>query len=169
MFHLPEIVRIPALVGGLAVFALALTACSSQESKVGGMLNLETNMTLTLQADANINPDHQDESSPVFIRLYELKSRNAFDGADFIELYERDKAVLGDTFVQRRKLSRIAPGESREHDLVLDNNTRYVGLVAEFFQYQDAAYKVIFPVTAKNVFRDDVRVRISGNQISVVN
>lgn len=153
----------------LCVSLVALVACSSNESKVGGMLNLKTDITLKIDADPELNPDHQGESAPVFLRLYELKSDEAFASADFIELYERDKETLGDSFVQRRKLSRIAPGEKREHEMVLDSNTRYIGVLGEFFQYGDAAYKVVVPVTAKNVFRDSIRLRISGNQISVVN
>lgn len=160
--------RLPVLFLVLGLYLLIVAGCSSRESKVGGMLNLKTDITLKIESAPNLNPDHQGESAPVFIRFYELNSDEAFAGADFIELYERDKSVLGDSFVQRRKLPRIAPGESREHEMVLDANTRYVGLLAEFFQYDGATYKVVVPVTAKNVFRDSIRVRISDNQISVV-
>lgn len=153
----------------LGLCFLGLSACSSQESKVGSMMNLKTDIALRIDSGLSINPDHQGEASPVFIRLYELTSDEAFAGADFIELYERDKAALGDTFVQRRKLPRIAPGEIQRHELVLGSATQYVAIFAEFFQYQDATYKVVVPITSKNVFRNSIHLRISGNQISVVN
>lgn len=148
---------------------LGLVACSSHESKVGGMLNLNTDITLRVAAGADINPDHQNDPAPVFLRLYELSSDQAFKSADFIELYEREASALGDTLIQRRQLPGVAPNETREHQMVLDNNTRYIGILAEFFQYENAAYKIVVPITAKNVFRDSIRLRISGNQISVVN
>ncbi len=153
----------------LAIVTLTLAGCSSRESKVGGMLNLQTDLTLTLEAAQAINPDVQDSPSPVFLRVYELSSKEAFAQADFIELYERDKSALGDTLVQRRELPRLVPGESRSHKLVLDSSTRYVGVLAEFFQFEDSVYKVVVPVTARNVFRDTLEVRVSGNQLSVVN
>lgn len=153
----------------LALVALTLSGCASRESKVGGMLNLQTDLTLTLAAAQSINPDVQGSPSPVFLRVYELSSKEAFEQADFIELYERDESALGDTLVQRRELPRLVPGETRSQKLVLDSGTRYVGVLAEFFQFEDSVYKVVVPVTASNVFRDTLKVRVSGNQLSVVN
>lgn len=151
----------------LLLCVATLSACSSQESRVGRMLNLNTNFTLTVEATPDINPNSRDESSPVFLRLYELKSDEAFAGADFIDLYERHDATLGKSLVAHRQLPRIAPDEVRDYEMVLDGETRYVGLLAEFYQYENATYKVVIPVTAKNVFRDKVRLRISDNTISV--
>lgn len=149
----------------LSVF---LVACSSQESRVGRMLNLNTDFILTVEAAAQINPSSQDEAAPVFLRLYELSSDEAFEEADFIDLYEREKAVLGDSLIKFRQLPRVAPNEVRDYEMVLNSETRFVGILAEFYQYEDASYKIVVPVTSKNVFRDRLRVRISGNDISLV-
>lgn len=145
-----------------------LTACSSQESRVGRMLNLNTDFTLSVEAAADINPSNRDEAAPVFLRLYELSSDEAFENADFIDLYEREKSVLGDSLVKYRQLPRVAPNEVRDYELVLSSETRYVGILAEFYQYEDASYKIVVPVTARNVFRDRLRIKISGNDISLV-
>ncbi|WP_111642401.1 type VI secretion system lipoprotein TssJ [Marinimicrobium alkaliphilum] len=155
--------RILVLLG-----ALMLVGCSSQESRVGRVFNLNTDFTLSVSAAEDINPNTRDEPAPVFIRLYELRSPDAFARADFIELYERDQNVLGDSLVNRRQLSRVAPTELREYEMVLDRETRYVGILAEFYQYDDATYKLVVPVTAKNVFRDRLWIRISGNTITQV-
>lgn len=152
----------------LVISVSILTGCSSQESRVGRMLNLNTDFTLTVEAAPDINPSSHDRASPVFLRLYELTKEEAFAGADFIDLYERADSALGSSLVAQRQLPRIAPNEVRDYELVLDSDTRYVGLLAEFYQYENAAYKVVVPVTSKNVFRDRLRVRISGNQLSVV-
>ena len=146
-----------------------LTACANQESRVGGMLKLQTDVRLSIDARADINPDHSNEPAPVVLRFYELTAEQAFADADFVRLYERDSAVLGDTLVRRRQLPGVVPGEIRDHELVLEANTRYVGIMAEFYQYQRAAYKVVIPVTARNVFRDVIKLQISGNQLSVLN
>lgn len=147
----------------LAAFALA--ACSSMNTRVGSMLSMDTNLEVTFEVHEQINPDQNHRSSPVYIRLYELKSSTAFERADFLELYENDAAVLGGDMVARQELSRIVPGESRTDKFVIDPNARYVGLVAEFYQYQNARYKVVFPVTQTNVVRDSVRVEISDNNL----
>jgi type VI secretion system protein VasD len=38
-------------------------------------------------------------------------------------------------------------------------------LFAEFFEYKNSRFKVIFPVTSKNVIRNTVRIDVTGNQL----
>lgn len=142
--------------------------CSSGSSKVGGVLGLDTNLKLTVNAASDINPDEKDKPSPLFIRLYELKSPQLFEKADFIAMYERDEEVLGADFIAKQELTRFVPGTERTESLVLSKETRYVGLYAEFFDYGNSQYKIVFPVTANNVFRNKVEVRVSGNKLVLV-
>lgn len=153
------------IVAGLAV--AAVSGCSSVNSKVGGMLGFETDLTLKLIAEADINPDDKNRPSPLFIRLYELKSTRQFERANFIDLYERDKEVLGADMVAKQTLKRLQPGDTRKDKLVLNRETRYVGLVAEFLQYQKAKFKVVIPVSSENVIASSSVVRITGNVINV--
>lgn len=152
----------------ISVALLLVGACTSNESKVGGMLGLNTNLKLEFKVADNINPDEKRTPSPVYLRFYELKSDKQFNKTDFLELYERDTESLGDDLVSKQELKRIAPGEAREEKFVLDKETRYVALFAEFFQYKDAKYKVVFPVTSSNIFDDRVLIEISGNTLSLV-
>ncbi len=154
-------------IGLVFVLLTLLAACSSMNSKVGGMLNLDTDLKLEFIVDSNINPDDNANPSPLFVRMYELKSRQKFDKADFIDLFERDKAVLGDSLIARHKLRRFAPGESREETLLLDANTRYIGLYAEFLQYKNSKFSVVIPVEPHNVIRNSAVVRIVENTIRV--
>ncbi len=147
----------------------SVAGCTTQESRVGGMLKLQTDVKLIVSASHDINPDSAGVPAPVVLRLYELTTDQAFESADFIRLYEQDSAALGDSLIRRRQLSGVVPGEQVEQQLVLDASTRYIGLLAEFYQYESAAYKVIVPITARNVFKDVIKVQLSGNQLSVIN
>jgi len=138
-------------------------------TKIGGMLNLDTDLNLHFRADASINPDDNGAPSPLYIRMYELKSDKQFKNADFIDIYEHDKQVLGADMLAKQRLKRIIPGEKREKDYVLNPKTRYVGLFAEFQHYRNATYKVIIPVEPTNVIASSSRVHISGNTISATN
>lgn len=153
------------LVGGMLVFTLA--ACSTLNTKVGGLLNLDTDLKLTFAADADINPDDNKRPAPLFVRMYELKSDKQFNKANFIDLYERDKEVLGADMITKQRLKRLTPGEARDDEYVLDSQTRFVGLFAEFSQYKDASFKVIIPVSPTNVIASSAVVAISGNRVSV--
>ena len=60
------------------------------------------------------------------------------------------------------------PGDKRESNLVLNPATRFVALYAEFLQYQNANYKVIFPVTPGNIVGNRISVKITGNHIVLI-
>jgi type VI secretion system protein VasD len=157
---------------GLACVLILLGAtvsCSTMNTKIGGMLNLDTDLDLTFKTDSNINPDENDTPSPLYIRMYELKSDKSFKNADFIDLYERDKEVLGADMLAKQRLKRLIPGEKREKDFVLNPQTHYVGLYAEFQKYKDSTFKVIIPVEPTNVIASSSVVHVSGNTISATN
>lgn len=154
------------LVVSLAV--VSAIACSSSKSRVGSAFNFDTDLKLTFVVDADINPDDNKSPSPVFIRMYELKSPTLFDKADFIDIYERDKEVLGGDFINKQSLKPLKPNEGRMERFVLQSGTRYVALYAEFSQYPGSVYKVIFPVTENNVIRNKATIKITGTRMTLV-
>lgn len=152
----------------IATFLSVLTACQAVNSSVGGYFDLDTDVQIELLVDADINPDEQGLASPLFIRLYELSSNKMMRRADFIEIYERDKELLGADMIAVHKLKRLKPGENRTEHFVLDKKTNYVALYAEFLEFKGSKYKLIIPVVANNVFRDSVVIRVSGNELIFV-
>lgn len=148
-----------------AVSIVLLSACQSDKSRVGGFFNLDTDLKIEFLVDANINPNESGRPSPLFIRMYELKSNKMLKNADFLDIFEADKEALGADLVVKHKLKRIKPGENRVDQFVLDPEAKYVGLYAEFFNFKAAKYKLIIPVVVNNVFRNSVAIRISGNEL----
>jgi type VI secretion system protein VasD len=150
--------------------ALLLCGCSSgsSKSKVGGVLNLDTDLKINFIVDSTINPDDKKRPSPVFIRLYELKSPAIFNKADFLDLYERDKEILADDFVSKLSLKALTPAVGRTDTLILKSGASYVALYAEFSQYRGSVYKLSFPVTENNVMKNEVTVKISGTEMALV-
>lgn len=148
---------------------LILTGCQSNKSAVGGYLDLDTDLKIEFFVDSDINPDDNGTPSPLFLRLYELKSDKMIKKADFIDLYEQDKKTLGaDMIGDVHKLKRFRPGEGRIEHFVLGKNTYYVALYAEFLDFKESGFKLVIPVVANNVFRNSANVLISGNRLSLM-
>lgn len=145
-----------------------LIGCQSDKSTVGGYLSLDTDLTIEFLVDSDINPDELGTASPLFIRMYELKSRKMIKKADFIDIYEQDKKALGPDMITAHKLKRFTPGESRIEQFVLDPKTRYVALYAEFLNFRESKFKLVVPVVANNVFRNSAKIQVSGNEIILV-
>ncbi len=153
----------------MCMLLASILGCASLNHEVGKRLNLDTDLKIEILSEADINPDEENKPSPVFVRLYELTSTTAFEKADFIDLYERDEETLGDSFIAKQELKRLVPNTFREESFVLSTETRYVGIFAEFFHYENAQAKVFFPVTEANVIRNNVGIKISGNRVQLVN
>lgn len=160
--------RLPVYGAIFCAMIALLSGCSSSKSRVGGVLNLDTDLKLNFVVENDINPDENKRPSPVFVRLYELKSPVAFMKSDFIDLYERDKEVLGGDLLNKQMLRPLPPGVTRTDNLVLKSGATQVGIYVEFSQYRGSSYKATFPVTLNNVVKNEVTIRISGNEISFV-
>ena len=156
------------MCAGLMVIALTVAGCSSSKSRVGSALDLDTNLKINFVVDSNINPDENKRASPLFVRLYELKSPTVFQKADFIDLYEHDAAVLGADFVNKQVLKPLSPGLNRTDNFVLKNGATTIGLYVEFSQYRGANYKISFPIVEHSLTKNEVTIKVSGTDISIV-
>lgn len=150
----------------LLAAALVLTGCSNTTTKVKGALGFDTKVRLVFDVSSDINPDQMGRPSPLMLRVYELKTATLFERADFIDLFERDKEVLGADFIAKHEMRRITPGDERIEDLVLSNDARYVAVFAEFTQYQDAEFGLLIPVNPHGSVKQ--RVRIESNQLASI-
>jgi len=148
-----------------SVLLVGLSACQSMNGAVGGYFGLDTDLQIDFEIDADINPDELGKASPLFIRMYELKAKKMMKKADFIEIYERDKEVLGADMLAVHKLKHFKPGESRTEHFVLSKKTHYVALYGEFLEFKESKFKLIIPVVANNVFRNSVVIRVAGNEL----
>jgi len=148
---------------GLMLFSV--TACTSLNTKVGGALGLDSDLRIEFSVDADVNPDDDNVPSPLIIRMYELKSPNMFNKANFIDIYEKGAELLGADLIAQQQLKPIQPGENRKISFVLNKETGYVGFFAEFLQYENAEYKVIVPIAQTNVFSSAATIKLSGNQL----
>lgn len=159
-----KFIQLLKLLPLLLVFSL-IGGCQSMNAAVGGYLGLDTDLQIDFIVDADINPDELGKASPLFVRMYELSSSKMIKKADFISLYERDKEILGADMVAVHKLKRMKPGEGRTEHFVLDKKTNYVALYGEFLEFKRSKFKLVFPVVANNVFRNSVKIRVSGNDL----
>lgn len=151
----------------LTAACLWLAACASgNKSVVGGYLGLDTDVSIRFLVDSDSNPDEFGVGSPLFVRMYELKNQKMMQKADFIDLYEQDVKTIGADLVgEVHRLKHFKPGEDRLEKFVLDKETKYIALYAEFLQFKDSKFKLVIPVVANNVFINTAIIRISGNQM----
>src|SRR4051812_20979385 len=102
----------------------ALSACAS---KPPGPVKTHTDLIVS----ADVNPDASGRASPVVVRVYQLRNDGEFVASDFFPLYDREKEILGASFISREEYV-LAPGESRTLALPIDANARFIGVIAAY-------------------------------------
>ena len=123
----------------------------------------ETSLQLAIHADQIINTDGDAEASPVQLRLYELKSTELFNQADFLDLFNNDTAVLQSTLVSKHYLPTIWPGMSKTLTFNLNPETTSVAVVGEFARYLSATTKASSVITAGK--SNQMKLTIEDNRI----
>lgn len=165
------ICRQPALIlGGMLVAVLALGGCAKGPPPAPPSITIaappdaRVKASMTVAAAADTNPDGAGRPSPIVVRVYQLRTDAAFNGADFFPLFDDDQKVLGPELITRDEFV-LAPAEQRTIDVTLSAETRYVGAVAAFRDIRNAQWRGLIP-TPRNGLRVTVersRVVLSGS------
>ena len=145
----------------LSFFSIMLISCAN----VAKVLDLDSDLEMEMKALADINPDDNDLPSPLVIRLYELKDNKQFEQMEFYDIYERDEEILGKNLIARHVLKHFTPDSQRNEKMVLRNNTRFVGLFAEFSQYKNSKYRAVFEVSPH--LDSKVKIILSGTELQL--
>jgi type VI secretion system protein VasD len=140
-----------AAAAGIAL-ALLARASAPKPAQVAG----------TIQASAQVNPSTSKRPSPVLVRVYELKTAAAFNSADFMSLYQRDKAELGADLLGKEEFV-LAPGESKTFAKTLSPDTRFLGVLAAYRDVEHAKWRSIVPVQPGQMHN----VVIHANELAV--
>ena len=123
-----------------------------------------TRVQLTVQASPEANPDAAGRPSPVVVRVYELTSASTFEIGDFFQLFEQPEATLGAELRGTADIV-VAPGGQQTLSRQLSDDTRYLGILANFRDIDQALWRdgVIVPANQTT----PVVVRVGRLDVSV--
>lgn len=121
----------------------ALAACAAKPAK-------PVPARAQLIASADVNPDASGRASPIVVRLFQLRNDGELATADFFALYEKEKEALGASLISREEYV-LAPGETRELDLPLSPETRYIGALAAYRDIRGSQWRAVAKVPEKKL------------------
>lgn len=123
-------------VAALALVTV-LAACASDTSRTA---HEPVKLDLAFVASSNVNPDDQKRAAPIVVRLYELKSIDAFNNADFFTLQDKDKSILADDQVARDQFQ-LRPGEQKLIQRNADQATTMIGVIAAYRDLPNSVWR----------------------------
>lgn len=145
------------------LFCALITGCSGVSNSVTKIMGEDPpKVVIRIEAGSNINPDMMGRASPVVLRIYELKSDDIFNNADFFALYDNDAAILGGDMAARDEME-IPPGEKVGIEKELDMEVRYIGVMAAYRDLDNAVWRgsILTPID------ETTYIDVSVGQISL--
>lgn len=142
-----------------ATLVLLLAGCAAQEEPV------PVSKTIGIVAGSQIN-EYNEASNPVVLRLYQLSNRTEFEEAGFWDLFNGNDENLAGVTISNQSIGPIYPGEHRVVPFDLLPNSRYLGVFAEFADYENQEFGTLVPVDDA-VLEAGVSVQISSSGISI--
>jgi len=122
---------------GLIFFALLISGCSStpEKPKIAPM-----NMSTKITVSAQVNPDVDNRTSPIVIRIFKLKSLGNYNESDFFGLFENYESELGSDLLSTEQIH-LNPGDIRtlKHKAVPE--ARYFAVVAAYRDINQAIWR----------------------------
>ena len=116
--------------------------------------------SMVIGASADANPDATGRPSPVVLRIYQLRTDAAFNGAEYFALYDDDKKVLGTELISRDEFV-LAPSERRTIEISVAPEARFVAAVAAFRDIRNAQWRVLVPASRKGLTVAVERARVT--------
>ena len=125
----------------LALPVLCITACSSTSKP--------TQLVTHIRAVNYLNPNLDNQASPVVLTFYQLKSPEAFKGADFFALYNKPTETLGADLLDKREVE-VRPEKLVELEQNMAPNATHIGIVAAYRDPDVAQWKQLLEIPANS-------------------
>jgi len=121
------------------------------------LLDSKTAVNLTFITSKDLNPDQDGRPSPIIIKVFALTGDRQFKREDFLSLYEDPAERLGSDLIETYELREFSPDETRVENIPLTPDTRFIGVMAAFVQYDRADALMILPVTSRKTMNYTIR------------
>lgn len=128
----------PGLLACLLLAAL-LSACASKKEAPEKTVNLD----ISIEADERVNADAQGRPAPIQLQIFELKSRSAFEEADFFSLQGKPRQVLGNDLAQSSELV-LRPTDRKSIKHRVDSQTVAIGVIAGYRDLGRAVWRATY-------------------------
>lgn len=135
----------------LIILLLASLLFGCGKDKVKEKVDKPADVVIRIKTTGSLNPDINGRPSPIILRIYSLKSDDAFNNARFFELYENGDETLGNDLLWQQELE-ISPDEAHQLDeMTLDGAARYVGFLAAYRDLDSATWRGTIAIPANTI------------------
>jgi type VI secretion system protein VasD len=122
-----------------------------------------TTLTLTVNADSELNPNKSGVASPLVLKFYELADADSFEAATFDQLFYTASATLKTDLLNSFTLQ-LVPGQKNVMvRRTLSSQTGFLGVVAGYRQISDADWRL----TRRINMRGSNRIKLEAGRLAL--
>src|SRR5262245_36394624 len=136
----------------MAIALLTVCGCVAYAVPPSALAADKVAVKTEITAAADLNPNRSGRPSPVALYVFQLKSREAFDNADYFSLTAAEATVLGGDLIERSQLM-LQPGEARPMEAEFDEGARFIGFVAAFRDIENAQWRGVVELPDKGFLK----------------
>ena len=125
---------------------------------------LPTLVNITITASPDMNPDASGQAQPLMLRVYRLASANTFERADYFQLMNNGKELLGADLVGEDDFT-MTPGGEKTISYELPPPVRAIGIAASFQDIDNTKWRATLPVSANQT--TSARITLHALEISL--
>ncbi|MGE0416081.1 MAG: type VI secretion system lipoprotein TssJ [Acetobacteraceae bacterium] len=106
-----------------------------------------TTVTATVIATAQVNPNSDNQPSPIVVRFFGLKSADTFNGATFFDLFDNETKTLGSDLLSRKEIEMV-PGKTTKVDMSGPPDTPLLGVIAGYRDLENAKWRGVWTLSS---------------------
>jgi type VI secretion system protein VasD len=100
---------------------------------------------VSIRIDDGVNPDGRGQAAPILVKIFELRSSDGFEAADYFALQDRGRETLGPEFVNVDQ-AMMRSGEERTFKREAGLDSRAIGLLAGYRSLEGVRWKIVLPL-----------------------
>jgi type VI secretion system protein VasD len=162
-------------IGMMICVMLAVTVCGAGQAVKDGTVNAATwafttqvkTMNIDLVSRSSLNTSGSGQSLSTVVRIYQLKSSQAFEQLNYTQLQTGDRDVLKADLLATKDVV-LRPDASASISEPMNKDAQVVGIVAFFRDAgKESTWKLVVP-KAQWKKTDPVKIEVSDNTLTVV-
>lgn len=139
------------------------TSCAVKEFILPSTAHIEMAITTARE----LNPNADGRPSPLVIRIYELKTLEEFNNADFFTMYENETQALGKTMLAKVEYE-FKPGERKNIQREANQQTRYLGILAAYRDIDNAQWRAVATIPEKTTSKFNLHLGSLGLSLTTL-
>jgi type VI secretion system protein VasD len=124
-----------------------------------------TQVSMVLNAGADLNPDQNGQPLSVVVRVYQLKDKGRLESADYNAILKSERETLSDDLVERQERV-VQPGTQEMLEISANPAARYLGIVALFRNPAGDMWRRILLVSQSKTQKINITLRAQTLEVT---